>query len=100
MNKVIVALFVVLGWRSVPSASAQVALYPTGPDQDIVAFIRFVNATSAPLDVLGQPGQPPLLPSAAPASLLFPVDSEPGRSGFQPGQWCAQAGPRSEGRAR
>ena len=56
-------------------ASAQVALYPSGPEQD-AAFIRFVNATPAPLDVIGQAGQPPLrLETAQPASLLFPVDS-------------------------
>ena len=75
MNKVIAALAGIHGLAFSALASAQVALYPTGPDQD-AAFIRFVNATSAPLDVLGQPGQPPLrLESAAPASLLFPVDS-------------------------
>ena len=56
-------------------ACAQVALYPSGPEQD-AAFIRFVNATSAPLEVIGQVGQPPLrLEPATPASLLFPVDS-------------------------
>lgn len=60
---------------SAHALAADVALYPTGPDQD-AAFIRFVNATAAPLDVMGQPGQPPLrLETAAPASLLFPVDS-------------------------
>ncbi|WP_323166308.1 alginate O-acetyltransferase AlgF [Pseudomonas bubulae] len=60
---------------SAHALAADVALYPTGPDQD-AAFIRFVNATAAPLDVMGQPGQPPLrLETAASASLLFPVDS-------------------------
>ena len=58
MNKVIAALAGIHGLAFSALASAQVALYPTGPDQD-AAFIRFVNATSAPLDVLGQPGQPP-----------------------------------------
>ncbi|PAA29631.1 cell division protein FtsQ [Pseudomonas fragi] len=75
MNKVIAAFAGLQALSLSVVASAQVALYPTGPDQD-AAFTRFVNATSAPLDVLGQPGQPPLrLDTAAPASLLFPVDS-------------------------
>lgn len=51
---------------SMCTLAADFALYPTGPSQD-AAFIRFVNATTAPLDVIGQAGQPP--------SLLFPVDS-------------------------
>ncbi|KAB0489611.1 MULTISPECIES: alginate O-acetyltransferase AlgF [Pseudomonas] len=60
---------------SMCTLAADFALYPTGPDQD-AAFIRFVNATTAPLDVLGQAGQPPLrLEVAQPASLLFAVDS-------------------------
>lgn len=60
---------------SVSVLAADFALYPTGPSQD-AAFIRFVNATTAPLDVIGQAGQPPLrLEVAQPASLLFPVDS-------------------------
>ena len=60
---------------SMCTLAADFALYPTGPSQD-AAFIRFVNATTAPLDVIGQAGQPPLrLEVAQPASLLFPVDS-------------------------
>lgn len=60
---------------SAHALAADVALYPTGPDQD-AAFIRFVNATTAPVEVIGQAGQPPLrLETAAPASLLFPVDA-------------------------
>ena len=55
--------------------AAEFALYPTGPSADS-AFIRFVNASPAPLDVVAQPGQAPLLLEAAqPVSLLFPVDS-------------------------
>ena len=60
---------------SAHALAADFALYPTGPDQD-AAFIRFVNATAAPVEVIGQAGQPPLrLETAAPASLLFPVDA-------------------------
>ena len=60
---------------SVSTLAADFALYPTGPSQD-AAFIRFINATPAPLDVIGQAGQPPLrLEAAQPASLLFAVDS-------------------------
>lgn len=56
-------------------ASAEVALYPTGPSED-AAFIRFVNASSAPLDVIAQAGQPPLrLEAAQPVSLFFPVQA-------------------------
>lgn len=56
-------------------ASAEVALYPTGPSED-AAFIRFVNASSAPLDVVAQAGQPPLrLETAQPVSLFFPVQA-------------------------
>lgn len=51
-------------------AHAEVALYPTGPAEDS-AFIRFVNAGTAPLDVIAQAGQPPLrLEVAAPVSLF------------------------------
>ena len=75
MNKVIAALAGLQALSLSVVASAQVALYPTGPDQD-AAFIRFVNATNAPLEVIGQAGQAPLrLEPAAPASLLFPVDA-------------------------
>ena len=53
--------------------NAEVALYPTGPSED-AAFIRFVNASSAPLDVIAQAGQPPMrLEAAKPVSLFFPV---------------------------
>lgn len=56
-------------------ASAEVALYPTGPAEDS-AFIRFVNAGTAPLDVIAQAGQPPLrLDVSAPVSLFFPVQA-------------------------
>ena len=55
--------------------AAEFALYPTGPSADS-AFIRFVNASPAPLEVVAQPGQAPLrLETAQPVSLLFPVDS-------------------------
>ena len=55
--------------------AAEFALYPTGPSADS-AFIRFVNASPAPLEVVAQPGQAPLrLEAAQPVSLLFPVDS-------------------------
>ena len=55
--------------------NAEVALYPTGPSED-AAFIRFVNASSAPLDVIAQAGQPPMrLEAAKPVSLFFPVQS-------------------------
>lgn len=75
MNKVFAALVCVPALSFSALASAQVALYPSGPDQD-AAFIRFINATPAPLDVIGQAGQPPLrLETAQPASLLFAVDS-------------------------
>lgn len=75
MNKLLAALVCVPALSFSALASAQVALYPSGPDED-AAFIRFVNATTAPLDVIGQAGQPPLrLEVAQPASLLFPVDS-------------------------
>ncbi|MBJ2258535.1 alginate O-acetyltransferase AlgF [Pseudomonas psychrophila] len=75
MIKMLAALACVPALSLSALASAQVALYPSGPDQD-AAFIRFVNATTAPLDVLGQAGQPPLrLEVAQPASLLFAVDS-------------------------
>lgn len=56
-------------------ANAAPALYATGPAEDS-AFIRFVNASPAPLEVVAQPGQAPLrLETAQPVSLLFPVDS-------------------------
>ncbi|WP_416194859.1 cell division protein FtsQ [Pseudomonas sp. CCC3.1] len=56
-------------------ATAAPALYATGPAED-AAFIRFVNASPAPLEVIAQPGQAPLLlETAEPVSLLFPVDS-------------------------
>ncbi|MGE8153959.1 cell division protein FtsQ [Pseudomonas vancouverensis] len=55
--------------------AAEFALYPTGPSED-AAFIRFVNASSAPLDVVAQAGQPPMrLETAQPVSLFFPVQS-------------------------
>ena len=59
MNKLLAALVCVPALSFSALASAQVALYPSGPDED-AAFIRFVNATTAPLDVIGQAGQPPL----------------------------------------
>jgi hypothetical protein len=56
-------------------ASAEVALYPTGPSED-AAFIRFVNASSVPLDVIAQAGQPPMrLEAAKPVSLFYPVQA-------------------------
>lgn len=68
-------------WAAVPAlsfsalAGAEVALYPTGPSED-AAFIRFVNAGTAPLDVIASAGQPPLrLETAQPVSLFFPVQT-------------------------
>ena len=56
-------------------ASAAPALYATGPDED-TAYIRFVNASPAPLEVIAQPEEAPLsLTTAEPVSLLFPADS-------------------------
>ncbi|MFJ7883082.1 alginate O-acetyltransferase AlgF [Pseudomonas sp. NPDC096917] len=56
-------------------AGAAPALYPTGPAADS-AFIRFVNASTAPLEVTAQSGQPPLrLETAKPVSDTFSVDS-------------------------
>ena len=56
-------------------ASAEVALYPTGPSED-AAFIRFVNASNTALDVIAQAGQLPMrLEAAQPVSLFFPVQS-------------------------
>lgn len=55
-------------------ANAAPALYATGPAKD-AAFIRFVNASPAPLEVTAQSGQAPLrLEAAEPVSLLFAVD--------------------------
>ncbi|UXL40258.1 alginate O-acetyltransferase AlgF [Pseudomonas fragi] len=82
MKKLFAALVCVPVLSCSALASAQVALYPSGPDQD-AAFIRFVNATTEPLDVIGQAGQPPLrLETATPASLLFAVDSTKPLKGF------------------
>ncbi|MFJ2691243.1 alginate O-acetyltransferase AlgF [Pseudomonas sp. NPDC087336] len=62
-------------FSSVNALAAEFALYPTGPSED-AAFIRFVNAGSAPLDVIAQAGQPPMrLEAAKPVSLFFPVQS-------------------------
>src|SRR5450830_1826532 len=62
-------------FSSVNTLAAEFALYPTGPSED-AAFIRFVNASSAPLDVIAQAGQPPMrLEAAKPVSLFFPVQS-------------------------
>ncbi|RKS21675.1 alginate O-acetyltransferase AlgF [Pseudomonas sp. WPR_5_2] len=60
---------------SANALAAEFALYPTGPSED-AAFIRFVNASTAPLDVIAQAGQPPMrLEAAQPVSLFFPVQS-------------------------
>jgi hypothetical protein len=62
-------------FSSVNAMAAEFALYPTGPSED-AAFIRFVNASAAPLDVIAQAGQPPMrLETAQPVSLFFPVQS-------------------------
>ena len=75
MIKLIAALVAVPALSISALAQAEVALYPTGPSED-AAFIRFVNAGTAPLDVTAQAGQPPLrLETARPVSLFFPVDS-------------------------
>lgn len=56
-------------------ANAAPALYATGPAEDS-AFIRFVNASPAPLEVVAQPGQAPLrLETAQPVSLFFSIDA-------------------------
>ena len=82
MKKLFAALVCVPVLSCSALARAQVALYPSGPDQD-AAFIRFVNATTEPLDVIGQAGQPPLrLETVTPASLLFAVDSTKPLKGF------------------
>lgn len=58
---------------SLNAVAADIALYPTGPSADS-AFIRFVNAGTAPLDVIAKEGQAPLrLEVAQPVSLFFPV---------------------------
>lgn len=55
--------------------AADIPLYPTGPAQD-AAFIRFINGSAEPLQVIAQEGQPPLkLDSVAPASQFFPVQA-------------------------
>jgi alginate O-acetyltransferase complex protein AlgF len=62
-------------FSSINALAAEFALYPTGPSED-AAFIRFVNASTAPLDVIAQAGQPPMrLEAAQPVSLFFPGQS-------------------------
>jgi hypothetical protein len=65
---------------SVQVQAADFALYPTGPAQDS-AFIRFVNATAAPLEVSAAEGQPLRLDAKQPASLYFPVQASPSIKG-------------------
>jgi hypothetical protein len=60
--------------------AADFALYPTGPAQDS-AFIRFINATAAPLEVTAAQGQPLRLDAQQPASLYFPVQASPSIKG-------------------
>lgn len=55
--------------------AAEIALYPSGPAEDS-AFIRFVNATAAPLDVVAREGQTPLRLDADKASAFFPVQAK------------------------
>ncbi|WP_299538637.1 alginate O-acetyltransferase AlgF [uncultured Herbaspirillum sp.] len=56
--------------------AADIPLYPTGPAED-AAFIRFINATSEPLQVVARKGQPPLkLEAAKPVSSFFPVQAK------------------------
>jgi alginate O-acetyltransferase complex protein AlgF len=58
---------------SVSVMAADIPLYPTGPAED-AAFIRFVNGSTEPMQVIAQEGQPPLnLDAKQPASLFFPV---------------------------
>jgi alginate O-acetyltransferase complex protein AlgF len=53
--------------------AGDIPLYPTGPAAD-AAFIRFVNGTAEPIQVIAQKGQPPLkLDAVKPASLFYPV---------------------------
>lgn len=60
---------------SLNALAAEVALYPTGPAQDS-AFIRFINAAAAPLQVQASEGQAPLtLAPAQPVSTFFPVQA-------------------------
>jgi hypothetical protein len=55
--------------------SAQIALYPSGPAEDS-AFIRFINATPAVLEVNAEGGQAPLrLESGNPVSAFIPVQA-------------------------
>jgi len=65
---------------SIGTLAADIALYPTGPAQDS-AFIRFVNATAAPLDVSAAQGQPLRLEAKQPTSLYFPVQASPSIKG-------------------
>jgi hypothetical protein len=56
-------------------ASAEIALYPSGPAEDS-AFIRFINAAPATLQVTAQEGAAPLqLDAAKPVSAFFPVQA-------------------------
>ena len=60
---------------SAGARAGEFALYPTGPAQD-AAFIRFVNAGPAPLDVIAKAGQAPLrIDNEQPVSQMFAVDS-------------------------
>ena len=55
--------------------AAEIALYPSGPAEDS-AFIRFVNATAAPLDVVAREDQKPLRLEAEQPSAFFPVQAK------------------------
>lgn len=58
---------------SLNAMAADIPLYPTGPAED-AAFIRFVNGSTEPMQVIAQKGQPPLkLDAAKPVSLFYPV---------------------------
>ena len=60
---------------SAGARAGEFALYPTGPAQD-AAFIRFVNAGPAPLDVIAKAGQAPLrIDKEQPVSPMFALDS-------------------------
>ncbi|MFS2160415.1 cell division protein FtsQ [Pseudomonas sp. Pseusp122] len=55
--------------------AADIPLYPTGPAEDS-AFIRFINGSSEPVQVIAQEGQPPLkLDTQKPASQFFAVQA-------------------------
>ncbi len=73
MSKSFFALMAVPALLFSAASHAEVALYPTGPAED-AAFIRFVNGSAEPMQVIAQKGQPPLkLDATKPVSQFYPV---------------------------